>query len=215
MTIFCLTLFASSDAVSEHSAYQMLTGDASACGRSSPPNSSRRPRRPRARSAPSSGMPKVSGSWSRRPATRWVVQYRAKGVSRRYTIPGKLAGQGPQEGQGGAGQGDGRARPGGRGAKGQGRGHQHAQGHRRGVPAARGEERRDAQPGRARRIFERYLYPQLGRRQIADIKRSDVTRLLDKIEDDNGPSMADHVLVALRRLMNWHAGRGDDFRSPS
>jgi hypothetical protein len=26
--------------------------------------------------------------------------------------------------------------------------------------------------------------------------------------------MADHVLAMLRKLMNWHAGRGDDFRSP-
>ena len=26
--------------------------------------------------------------------------------------------------------------------------------------------------------------------------------------------MADHVLAALRRVMNWHASRSDDFRSP-
>jgi integrase len=65
-----------------------------------------------------------------------------------------------------------------------------------------------------RRIFERYLYPKLGERQIDSIKRSEITRLLDHIEDDNGPVMADHVLAMLRKLMNWHASRGDDFRSP-
>jgi hypothetical protein len=26
--------------------------------------------------------------------------------------------------------------------------------------------------------------------------------------------MADHVLALLRKLMSWHASRGDDFRSP-
>ena len=53
-----------------------------------------------------------------------------------------------------------------------------------------------------------------GSRQIDGIKRSEITRLLDRVEDDNGPVMADHVLALLRKLMNWHASRGDDFRSP-
>jgi integrase len=65
-----------------------------------------------------------------------------------------------------------------------------------------------------RRIFERYIYPDLGGRQIDSIKRSEIVRLLDRIEDRNGPSMADHVLSVLRRLMSWHATRSDDFRSP-
>jgi integrase len=39
-------------------------------------------------------------------------------------------------------------------------------------------------------------------------------RLLDTIEDENGPVMADLTLAYLRRIMNWHAGRSDDFRSP-
>src|SRR5207244_1300680 len=44
--------------------------------------------------------------------------------------------------------------------------------------------------------------------------RKDVVRLLDKVEDQNGPRMADETLVALRRLMNWHATRDDEFLSP-
>jgi hypothetical protein len=38
--------------------------------------------------------------------------------------------------------------------------------------------------------FERLIYPVLGARQISDIKRSDIVRLLDKIEDERGPHMA-------------------------
>ena len=37
---------------------------------------------------------------------------------------------------------------------------------------------------------------------------------MDRIEDESGAPMADHVLAALRRVMNWHASRSDDFRSP-
>jgi hypothetical protein len=67
--------------------------------------------------------------------------------------------------------------------------------------------------GERRRIFNRYIYPKLGSRQIDSIRRSEIVRLLDRIEDDSGASMADHVLAVLRRLMSWHASRSDDFRS--
>ena len=65
-----------------------------------------------------------------------------------------------------------------------------------------------------RRIFERLVFPVLGTRQIGSIRRSDIIRMLDHIEDENGPAMADMVLAFLRRLMSWHATRDDDFRSP-
>jgi integrase len=62
--------------------------------------------------------------------------------------------------------------------------------------------------------LERLVYPTLGGRQIDSIKRSEIIRLLDKIEDENGPRQADIVLALLRRIMNWHASRSDEFRSP-
>jgi len=60
----------------------------------------------------------------------------------------------------------------------------------------------------------RLVYPKLGARQIDEVRRSDIVRLLDRIEDNNGPVMADHTLAYLRRVFTWHAGRSDDFRSP-
>jgi integrase len=54
----------------------------------------------------------------------------------------------------------------------------------------------------------------LGDRQIGDITRTDIVRLLDHIADKSGAPMADHVLAYLRRVMTWHASRSDDFRSP-
>jgi Arm DNA-binding domain/Phage integrase family len=62
--------------------------------------------------------------------------------------------------------------------------------------------------------LERLVYPTLGARQIDDIKRSDINKLLDKIEDENGARMATLALAYIRRMMNWHATRVDEFRSP-
>ena len=65
------------------------------------------------------------------------------------------------------------------------------------------------------RIFERLVYPALGGgRQISSIKRKDVIRLLDHIEDRHGSRMADYTLATLSRLFNWHAVRDDEFTSP-
>jgi hypothetical protein len=65
-----------------------------------------------------------------------------------------------------------------------------------------------------RRILTRWVYPAFGDRQINDIKRTDIIRLLDKAQDASGPRMADMVLASLSRVFNWHAVRSDEFRSP-
>jgi Arm DNA-binding domain len=68
--------------------------------------------------------------------------------------------------------------------------------------------------GERRRVFERLVYPKIGASQIEAVRRSDIVKLLDRIEDENGPRMAHVVLAFLSRLFNWHAGRSDEFRSP-
>ena len=65
-----------------------------------------------------------------------------------------------------------------------------------------------------RGVLERHIYPTLGHRPIAEIQRSEIVRLLDKIEDRSGATMADRTLAVVRKIMNWHASRSDDFRSP-
>jgi integrase len=65
-----------------------------------------------------------------------------------------------------------------------------------------------------RRAFERLVFPHLGNRPIAKIKRSDVVRLLDCVEDERGPAMAELVLRYLSKAFNWHASRDDEFKSP-
>jgi integrase len=64
------------------------------------------------------------------------------------------------------------------------------------------------------RDLVRQVFPPLGQRPIADIRRKDIIRLLDDIEDSAGSAQADTVLAIVRRIMNWHAVRDDSFRSP-
>jgi integrase len=75
-----------------------------------------------------------------------------------------------------------------------------------------GAKLRTAQTRRA--TLERLVLPVLGKREIGEIKRSEINRLLDKIEDDNGPRAAGLALAYFNVVCNWHAGRDDDFRNP-
>jgi integrase len=64
------------------------------------------------------------------------------------------------------------------------------------------------------RALERHVYPTLGFRPIAEIRRGEIVRLLDRIEEASGPEMASQTLAIIRKVMNWHATRTDDFSSP-
>jgi integrase len=65
------------------------------------------------------------------------------------------------------------------------------------------------------RIFERLIFPKLGRdRAMSEIRRGDVIRLIDQIEDRNGPRMADYTAAILSRLFNWYAVRCETFANP-
>jgi integrase len=65
-----------------------------------------------------------------------------------------------------------------------------------------------------RRALERLVCPAIGDVPLADLKRSHIVAMLDKIEDENGPKMADLTLAYVRKVFTWHAGRVDDFNSP-
>ena len=75
------------------------------------------------------------------------------------------------------------------------------------------------------RMLKRQVFPTLGGKPIAEIKKSDIIRLLDQLADGElrndegdlmtgGPVAADRALAIIRKVMNWHAVRSDDFRPP-
>jgi integrase len=78
----------------------------------------------------------------------------------------------------------------------------------------RGEFARQRSSTRRRAELDRLVFPTLGKRQINEIRRTEITRLLDDIEDASGPGMADYVMAIIRRVMAWHETRNDDFISP-
>jgi integrase len=51
-------------------------------------------------------------------------------------------------------------------------------------------------------------------RPITEIRRSDVTALLDAVEEKRSAALADHVLAVIRKMFNWHAARDERFLSP-
>jgi integrase len=65
-----------------------------------------------------------------------------------------------------------------------------------------------------KKVLARVVYPVLGAKRIDEVRRSDIVQLLDRIEDERGGPMADQTLAIVRRVMNWHASRSDEFRSP-
>jgi integrase len=65
------------------------------------------------------------------------------------------------------------------------------------------------------KFFERVVYPdKMAGRPIQEIKRSELVKLLDGIEDERGAQAAHQALAFLSRLFSWYASRNDDFRSP-
>jgi integrase len=78
-----------------------------------------------------------------------------------------------------------------------------------------GREAAGLRTGEARKAtLVNHVYPALGDRPIEDIRRNEIARMLDAIQDTAGPSAADMALAAVRRVFNWYATRNDDFRSP-
>jgi len=64
------------------------------------------------------------------------------------------------------------------------------------------------------RCLNKYVLPYWQHRTFRDIKRSDVTNLLDDIAEKNGPRQSGIVFSIIRKIMNWHALRTDDYVCP-
>ena len=65
-----------------------------------------------------------------------------------------------------------------------------------------------------KKYLNRILIPAWSGREFASIKRSDVAKLLDDVEDKNGVIAGDFVLSIIRGVCNWYAMRNDNYSSP-
>jgi integrase len=64
------------------------------------------------------------------------------------------------------------------------------------------------------RIIERHILSALGSRAISDVRRSDITTLLDRIEDESGAATADSVLKVFGAIARWHHQRDENYQPP-
>lgn len=65
-----------------------------------------------------------------------------------------------------------------------------------------------------RRMLDSHILPAWRDREFVGIKRSDVAKLLDHVEDKHGARAADYVLNVVRSIANWYAARTDDYVPP-
>jgi integrase len=77
------------------------------------------------------------------------------------------------------------------------------------------EKNRHRTAAEMRRQVEKYVLPYWRDRVFVEIKRRDVTALLDMIDDKHGPAMADAILTTLRSIAGWVQKRDDDYSPPS
>jgi integrase len=64
------------------------------------------------------------------------------------------------------------------------------------------------------RCLTKYILPHWAARDFASIRKSDIAALLDLVEDNHGPRMADCCLTIIRAIANWYSTRHDDYHSP-
>jgi integrase len=63
-------------------------------------------------------------------------------------------------------------------------------------------------------VLKRHVLPRLGEHQVTELKRSEITAVLDKVEIDSGPCAADQALAVLSAALSWHESRADGWVSP-
>lgn len=68
--------------------------------------------------------------------------------------------------------------------------------------------------GEVERLLNAHVLPVWKDREFTSIRKSDVSTLLDEVEDDHGARQADYVLAIVRGIMNWQATRLDDYVPP-
>jgi integrase len=59
--------------------------------------------------------------------------------------------------------------------------------------------------------LDRLVKPRIGKLGVYEIRRSHIAEMLDRIEDESGPVMADRTRAYLRKALSWYAERDDQF----
>ena len=65
-----------------------------------------------------------------------------------------------------------------------------------------------------RSLLKNHILPSFAGMKFEEVRRSHITALLDRVEDNSGARTADYVLSIISGICLWYASRHDDYTSP-
>jgi integrase len=65
-----------------------------------------------------------------------------------------------------------------------------------------------------RGYLDRIILPEWKSRDFESIRRGDIAKLMDRVQDDFGPTSADMVLAVVSGICSWYAARNENYNSP-
>lgn len=68
--------------------------------------------------------------------------------------------------------------------------------------------------GEIERSLRKHAIPAFGKCSFVELKRKDITKLLEKVADNSGRVTANRLLDHLSKMMNWYATQCGDYRNP-
>jgi integrase len=75
-------------------------------------------------------------------------------------------------------------------------------------------DKRLRRPDNYTKAFDKHVRPAIASLPVYGLRRSQIATMLDGIEEQSGPVMADRAAAYLGSALNWYAGRDDDFTVP-
>ena len=79
---------------------------------------------------------------------------------------------------------------------------------------ARRSHLRDRSADQYESIWRRLILPEVGTKTVVEVRRRDIARMMDRVGQDAGSSVADRIHEQLAIFFRWYAERDDDFTSP-
>ena len=65
-----------------------------------------------------------------------------------------------------------------------------------------------------KRIFDVYVRPRIGKKNVQDLDRDGISRLQDAVAEEHGPVMSDRMFAWLSRALRWYQKKNQKYAAP-